>query len=162
MWWRGKGEPGCPLGGRGPAAGRASGRPLAESGFGGQKTRAGSRKPAAHLRLWPWGRAWGRVLFTPYTHCGPANPWRASARVMPAEGQSALTVLLRRQSERGGSGAAAAVSLRADGVGRAGLCGRRCLARGARLDPSCTAGFRRARRPRLRGRELAPSGPGSA
>lgn len=98
-------------------------------------------------------------MFTPYTHRGPANPWRASARVTPPKGQSAFTVLLRRQSERGGSGAAA-VSLRADGVGRAGLCGRRCLARGVRLDPSCTAGFRRARRPRLRGRELAPTGPG--
>lgn len=66
-WWRGKGElrhsgfrlPGRPLGGRGPAAGRASGRPLAESGFGGQRTRAGSRKPAAYLRLWPWGASLG-------------------------------------------------------------------------------------------------------
>lgn len=100
-------------------------------------------------------------MFTPYTHRGPAYRWGASARVTPPEGQSARTVLLRRQSERGGSGAAA-VSLRADRVGRAGLCGRRCLARGARLDPSCTAGFRRARRPRLRGRELAPTRPGSA
>lgn len=53
--------------------------------------------------------------------------------------------------ERGGSGAGA-VWLRADGVGRAGLCGRRCLARGARLGSSCTAGFRCAReRPEDRG-----------
>lgn len=39
-------------------------------------------------------------MFTPYTHRGPANPWRASPRVTPAEDQSACTVLLRRQSER--------------------------------------------------------------
>lgn len=136
--------------------------PRGERGRGGQRAGASSGEPATHLGTSPRRRARGRVLFTPYTHRGPANPRRASPLVRTPDDQSARTVLLRRQSERGGSGAAA-VSLRADGVGRAGLCGRRCLARGARLDPSCHRRLQTragaSRRPRLRWWKLARSHP---
>lgn len=94
--------------------------PSGERDRGGQRARASSGEPATHLGPSPRRRARGRVLFTPYTHRGLANPRRASPRVRIPDDQSERTVLLRRQSERGGSGAAA-VSLRADGVGRAGL-----------------------------------------
>uniref|UniRef100_A0A8C0ZY73 Uncharacterized protein n=1 Tax=Castor canadensis TaxID=51338 RepID=A0A8C0ZY73_CASCN len=61
------------------------------------------------------------------------------------EGQWARTVLLRRQSWRGGSGA---VALRGEGGWsrqRSEPCGRRCLAPGARPDPFSLARLEGAR-----------------
>jgi hypothetical protein len=84
-------------------------------------------------------------LFTPCTHRQLSQSAESVASRHAPEGQSARTVLLRRQSWRGGSGA---VALRGEGGWsrqRSEPCGRRCLAPGARPDPFSLARLEGAR-----------------
>lgn len=118
----------------------------------------GRRLEVLHLRLAApsslW-EAWRRGLFTPCTHRRPGQSVGAAPYVTHLADQPALTVLIRRQSSRGGSGAV-------DGPVRAGEAAcelvccrrRRCSARGARTDPFSSGRLEGARTVASRGLEL--------
>lgn len=82
-----------------------------------------------------FGKPGGGVCLLPARTAVLANQWEASRCVTHPEGQSAFTVLLRRQSLRGGSGAVALSGEGGRSRQRPRLCSRRCLAHGARPDP---------------------------
>lgn len=123
----------------------------AQSEAGGRKLEVLHLHLAAPSSLW---EAWRRGLFTPCTHRRPGQSVGAAPYVTHPADQPALTVLIRRQSSRGGSGAV-------DGPGRAGeaacdlVCRRRRRsAREARIDPFSLGRLEGARTVASRGLEL--------
>lgn len=107
---------------------------------GGDQGKGRARSPARLLEAPPvfwrpppqFGKPWGGVCLLPARTAGQANPWGASPCVTHVAGQSAHSVLLRRQSLRGGSGAGS-LSGEGDEVGGGLGCRRRCLAPGRAL-----------------------------